>query len=149
MFVTSHRRPLVVLGAIGIGWLATACSPSQARREPTVPASIDTSSAAIAVATTPSYVTIENRAGLPLVDLNIAVRSTTGLSFGISISRLESSEKRELGVGTLRSRDGTEFNPRFQRPVEVRVTATDLVGKKYEVSAPWKYLHFRLPSAKR
>jgi hypothetical protein len=38
----------------------------------------------------------------------------------------------------LRGNDGTPFSPRWQRATQINVTATDVVGKKYDVKVPWK-----------
>ena len=134
-----RRRPLITVVALVAGWLATACSgTTSGQRESGSVGSSGTSSAAIAIQTTPSFVTIENRAGLPLVDVRIALKSVSGMSFSTSISRLETGAKRDLSLGDLRSNDGTSYSPRLQRPKEILVTATDLVGKKYDLTVPWK-----------
>ena len=131
------RHPLITVVALVAGCLATACSGTTSdQREPG--ASSGASPAAIAIETTSSYLTIENRAGLPLVDVRIAVKATNGLSFATLITRLETGAKRDLPFGDLRSNDGTTFSPQWQRPREILVTATDLVGKKYDMTVPWK-----------
>ena len=139
MFISSWRRPLVTLVALAIGVLATACSDALTRQGETgAIGSSGASPAAIGVETSASYVTIENRAGLPLVDVTVTVKSTSGIAFSKSISRLESGAKRELPLAELRGNDGTTFSPQFHRAREVVITATDLVGKKYDVAVPWK-----------
>ena len=135
----SPWRPLATLVVLAVGSLALACSDALSRQgDVGAVASSGTSPAAIAVATTSSFLTVENRAGLPLVDIDVAVKATNGLSFTKSISRLESSAKRDMSLGEFRSNDGTAFSPRFHTAKEVVITATDLVGKKYDVKVPWK-----------
>lgn len=137
MSVSSWRRPLVTLVALGIGVLPTACSDALTRQGET--GAVGSSGAsAIGVQTSASYVTIENRAGLPLLDVTVTVKSTSGVSFTKSLSRLESSAKRDLSLAEFRGNDGTTYSPQFHKAREVLVTATDLVGKKYDVAVPWK-----------
>jgi hypothetical protein len=50
---------------------------------------------------------------------------------------MENGEKRELSLGDFAGRDGTTFNRRVVRPKSVRVKAKDMVGKAYDVEAPW------------
>jgi hypothetical protein len=139
MSVSSWRRPLVTLVALAIGVLPTACSDALTRRGETgAIGSSGASPAAIGVEMSASYLTIENRAGLPLLNLTVIVKSTSGVSFSKSIPRLEASAKRDLSLAEFRGNDGTTYSPQFHRAREVIVTATDLVGKKYDVTVPWK-----------
>ena len=82
-------------------------------------------------------ITIENRAGLALTDVSVVVRPYGPLEFSMLISRLEASEKRDIPLNKLRSRDGTTFNPRFHKPKSVRITGRDTAGKSYEIEVPW------------
>ena len=139
MSVSPWRGLLVTLVVLAAGAGAMACSDAITRQSETgAVGSSGTAAAAIGVVTSASFLTVENRAGLPLVDVEISLKATNGLSFSKSISRLETSAKRDLSLAELRSNDGTTFNTRFQKPKEVVVKATDLVGKKYDVTVPWK-----------
>jgi len=139
MSVSPRRGLLVTLVVLAAGAGAIACSDAITRQSETgAVGSSGTAAAAIGVVTSASFLTVENRAGLPLVDVEISLKATNGLSFSKSISRLETSAKRDLSLAELRSNDGTTFNTRFQKPKEVVVKATDLVGKKYDVTVPWK-----------
>ena len=134
----SPWRPLATLVVLAVGSLALACSDALTRQADVgAVGSSGTSPAAIVVATSSSFLTVENRAGLPLVDIEVSLKAN-GLSFSKSISRLESSAKRDMSLGEFRSNDGTAFSPRFHTAKEVVITATDLVGKKYDVTVPWK-----------
>lgn len=137
MAVTWRRRPLVLAFAVTIAGLAAACSYTAGRESGAVGSS-GAQPAAIAVDRTAAYLTIENRAGLPLVDVSVVLAAANGLSFSTSIPRLESGAKHDLPFANLRGNDGTQFSPRWQRPTQIVVTATDLVGKKYDVKVPWK-----------
>ncbi len=139
MSVSSWRRPLVALVVLAAGAFAIACSDAITRQSETgAVGSSGTAPAAIGVVTSSSFLTVENRAGLPLLDVAISLKAANGLSFTKSISRLETAAKRDLSLAELRSNDGTTFNARFHKPKEVVVTATDVVGKKYDVTVPWK-----------
>jgi hypothetical protein len=50
---------------------------------------------------------------------------------------MENAEKRDISLGQFRSNDGTTFNPRVLKARQVTVTATDIVGKKHELTKPW------------
>ena len=52
---------------------------------------------------------------------------------------MENGEKRELSLGQFRSHDGTTFSPRFLKAKQVTVTATDIVGKKHELTKAWAH----------
>jgi len=139
MPVTPRRRLLSTLVLVAISAAATACSGTiTGQGEPGAVGSSGAAPAAIGVSTSASFLTVENRAGLPLLDAVITLKSTNGLSFSKPIGRLETSAKRDISLGELRAADGTTFSARFHTPREVVVTATDLVGKKYDVAVPWK-----------
>ena len=50
---------------------------------------------------------------------------------------MENGEKREISLGQFRSVDGTTCSSRVHKARQVRVTATDIVGKKHDVAIPW------------
>ncbi|MBI3490227.1 MAG: hypothetical protein HY047_00260 [Acidobacteria bacterium] len=93
--------------------------------------------APIAVQTSQMFVTVENKAGLPLVDVDVAILPVGGPAvFTKLVERIENGEKRDLSLGDF-SQGGTTFSLRIMRPKTVRVRAKDVVGKTYEVSVPW------------
>jgi hypothetical protein len=93
----------------------------------------------IGVQTSQMFITVENRAGLPLTDIKIEVVPYGGqASFTTSVYRLEGGEKRDLSLGQFGSRDGTPLNLRVVKPRIVRVTATDVSGKPHQVEVPWR-----------
>lgn len=95
--------------------------------------------AQIGVATSQYYLTVENRAGLTLYDMEIAIvpvgRATL---FTVSWGRMASKEKRDFPLSNFRGRDGTPFNMALHRPRSVLVTAKDMNGTPYKVETPWK-----------
>ena len=133
------RHPLITAVTLLVGWLAVACSDTlKGQREGGAVGSTGNSPAAIAVETSSLFVTVENRAGLPLVDVKIALKPPSGVLFTTSIWRLEPGAKRDLSLADFRSNDGTGFSLRLQRPKQVLVNARDPFGKKYEVTVPWR-----------
>ena len=139
MAITRSRRPLNVAVALATAWLAVACTSAVGQHEIGAVGSSGADAAAIAIdRTSSSYLTIDNRAGLPLVDVKVVLTAANGLSFSALIPRLESAAKRDLPFSDIRGNDGTSFNPRWHRPTQIAVTATDFVGKKYDLTIPWK-----------
>ena len=127
------RRILVCLSAVmALGIMASevACS-----RDNEAVQAADNSS--IGIETSPMFVTIENKAGGPLLDLTVAIQ-TPGPTYTSLVTRLEAGQKQELPLSSFSSRDRTTFNLRLMKPRAVHVTATDLASKKYEAQASWK-----------
>ena len=85
------------------------------------------------------YVTVENRAGAPLLETRVVINPVGGvLTFSRTIGRMENGEARDVALGDFRSQDGTSLNRGLVRPKSVVVKAEDLTGKKYEVTVPWQ-----------
>lgn len=94
--------------------------------------------APIGVQTSQMFVTVENKAGLPLVNIDVAIVPVGApTEFTKFVERLENGEKRDLSLGDFSGQGGTTFSLRIVRPKTVRVRAKDLVGKTYEVAVPW------------
>ncbi|MBI1874799.1 MAG: hypothetical protein HYZ58_18015 [Acidobacteria bacterium] len=92
----------------------------------------------IGISTSQMFVTIENRAGIPLMDIKVNIvpvgRATT---FIATWTRMEASEKHDFSLGAFRGQDGTPLNLRIHRPQSVVVTATDINQKAYKIESPW------------
>ena len=120
-----------VLGALALGVTLSGCSQGPGSGQ-TGPAFVDLKIGSL-------YITVENRAQRPLLDIRVAIKPVgASTEFIKIISRMEGSEKRDLSLGEFSGRDGTTFSLRVVRPKEVEVTATDLVGAKYQMTTPWK-----------
>lgn len=134
----------VVVGIVGVlvcGWIVSACSggSSQAGVPGTAGTSGQNEPVFVDLQVSSMFITIENRAAQPLLDVRVAIKPVgRPLLFTTTIPRLESSEKRDLSLSQLRGRDGTAFNLRAIRPEEISVTAVDLGGEKYEMRRPWE-----------
>src|SRR5262249_49399413 len=129
--VSRRRFPLLrSLSVIGLSALALLrCSGSAATNEQTV----------IGIETSQFSVVVENKVGMPLVDVDVAIipigRAT---QFTKMAGRMDNGEKREISLGNFYGRDGTPFSLRVVRPKSVRVTGKDLNNKAIEVEQPWK-----------
>jgi hypothetical protein len=131
--IVGHCRAVltIALATITLAVFTTACSGSgaAAQEDPNAPVLLGVSE---------PYITVQNRAGLALSDVTVAVVSYNGLEFTKTFSRIENSQRREISFTELSSRDGTQFNPRFYKAKAVRLRASDVVGKQYEVETPWR-----------
>lgn len=97
-------------------------------------------SAAIGLDMTPGgfLITVENKSGHPLTDMEIAIKPATGSApYTARVQRLETGSKRDFSLGEF-TEHGARINLNIVRPKEIVVTASDFDGKKYEVSLPWK-----------
>jgi hypothetical protein len=117
------------LALIGVTVSQTACAGDKE--------TVQAADAPIGIETGQLFVTIENRAGGPLIDLSVTVL-TPSAPYSYLVSRLEAGQKRDIPVSSFSSRDGTALNLRLIRPRNVRAAAKDLTGKSYESMAPWK-----------
>jgi hypothetical protein len=130
------RNALVVLGTLAFSWAGSGCGSSP---ETGVVGTAGGANGAIAVKTSSMYVSIENRAGGPLLDMQVVINPVGGpVTFSRTIARLENGESKDVALGDFRSSDGTSLNRGFVRPKNVVVKAQDLTGKKYEVMVPWQ-----------
>ena len=84
-------------------------------------------------------IVIENKVGMPLTDVDVAIVPVGGATeFKKFVGRMENAEKRDLSLGGFYGRDGTTFSLRVVRPRAVRVTGKDLNAKPYNVEARWQ-----------
>lgn len=128
------RRRLRFLGSlcwIGLTALALVkCSDSEPSAQ---------GEALIGVETSQFSVGVENKTGMPLVDVQIAIVPVGGVTqYTKMAGRMENGEKRDFGLGGFYGRDGTPFSLRVVRPKTVRVTGKDLNNKPIQVDVPWK-----------
>ena len=129
-----HRRHVVLLPVVAL-FTAAALAAGCAEEGPTELISAD---APVLLEPSQYYVTFENRAGLPLVDIRVSIVPYGPTEFTRVLTRVENTVKRQIPLNEFRSRDGTAFNLRVTRPKAVRVRAKDLNGKSYEAEVPWK-----------
>ena len=97
-----------------------------------------TSPSGLVVTFSQTYLTVENRTGVPLVEgaLEIVPRGIMP-PFRTTLPRVEGSGRLDLPYNLFRSRDGTPFRRGVTRTQSVRITATDVSGKKLEEEIPF------------
>jgi hypothetical protein len=117
------------LALIGVTVSQTACASDKEI--------VQAADAPIGIETGQLFVTLENRAGGPLIDLSVTVQ-TPAAPYSYLVSRLEAGQKRDIAVSSFSSRDGTGLNLRMVRPRTVHAVAKDLTGKSYDATASWK-----------
>jgi hypothetical protein len=126
-----RRRPVALLAVIAAVLVPLAGCADQG-------SAAQAADAPVLVEQHQTFITLQNRAGLPLVDVRLAVVPYSRTEFSKFLNRLESGERRDVMMSELSSRDGTTFSPRLVKAKTLRVTAGDIVGKKYEVEIPWE-----------
>lgn len=132
MAATFRRALVTIAGVTAAAWLVSGCGGASGTAS-------GSGLTAIGIETSQLFVTVRNLADGPLADVRIIVQPVgTSPGFAATISRMESGEKRDISLGDFRSNDGTSMNLRFIKPKQVVVTATDVVGKKLELTTPWK-----------
>jgi hypothetical protein len=95
--------------------------------------------AVIGIQTSQLSIVVENKVGMPLTDVNVAIVPVGGQTeFKKFVGRMENAEKKDLALGGFYGRDGTTFNLRVVKPRLVRVTGNDLNGKSYSVETRWQ-----------
>jgi hypothetical protein len=129
------RRRLRFLGSlcfVGLTGLALVkCSSSE-------PSSAQ-NDALIGIQTSQLSVVVENKVGMPLVDVEVAIVPVGGATrFTKFVRRMENAEKGDYELSSFYGRDGTPFSLRVVRPKTVRVTGKDLNNKVIQVEVPWK-----------
>ena len=130
--VSRHRlRFLGSLCFVGLTGLALVkCSSSEPAAQ---------NDALIGVQTSQLSVVVENKVGMPLLDVDVVIVPVGGVTqFSKFVGRMENAEKRDIALSSFYCRDGTPFSLRVVRPKTVRVTGKDLNDKAHQVDVPWK-----------
>ncbi len=129
------RLPLIIVPAALLVAIAAMTVTGCGRNRETVQAATNEP---IGIEPSNLFITLENRAGTPLTDLNVAIVAVTSQRFTKRLERLEDAARQDISLSDFSGADGTGFNLRFNTPKRVQVTATDLTGKKYDVSVRWQ-----------
>ena len=136
---TAFRRAGVLGAAVLVsGYLAASCS-SAPSGEAGAAGTSGGGAAFVGVNISSIFMTVENRAAQPMLDIRIAIKPIGGATeYTTLITRMEGSEKRTISLGDFRGRDGTPFSLRVVKPKEVSVTAVNLTDQKFAMTVPWK-----------
>ena len=139
MTLSLLRSVPATAGLLAAGWLLSACA-NTATSEAGALGTSGAEPSAITLQTSNQSVTVTNNAGKPIEDVLIAIQCVgTTPPFTSTLRRMENAETREISLSQFRSKDGTTFSPRFTKARQVTVTATDIVGKKHEVTRAWAH----------
>jgi hypothetical protein len=97
-----------------------------------------TASDPLVVTFSQTFLTVENRSGVPIVEgeMQIVPRGVMP-PFRTRLSRIEGTGRVELPYSQFYSRDGTPFRRGITRTRNVRLTATDVAGKKFDMEVPF------------
>jgi hypothetical protein len=139
MTLSLRRSVTAATALIAATWLISSACSSAGTTEAGALGTSGVDPTLIAVDTSNQFVVaVTNNAGQPLEDVRISIQPVgSAPPFTATIRRMENTERRELSPTEFRSNDGTTFTPRVYKARQVTVTATDLVGKKHEVTKPW------------
>jgi hypothetical protein len=139
MTLSLLRSVTATAGLIAAGWLVSACA-NTSTPEAGALGTTGGEPSAIALETSNQSVIVTNNAGKPIEDVRIAIQPFgPAPPFTSTLRRMENGEKREISLSQFRSTDGTTFSPRLTKARQVTVTATDIVGKKQEVTRAWAH----------
>lgn len=136
MGLSLRRIRFVVLAVLVAGSFVSACSDEEAASGAVGTAG---QSQSIVVTASTRGVSVENRAGRPVNDVQVAIRPVGGgPDFLQKVSTMDTGERKELALSEFRTSDKVSLNPMFIRPQQVTVTARDDQGTNYQVTVPWK-----------
>ncbi len=128
-FVLRVTLPLLALCA------ASACGGNP---EEAAAAGTAGSEAPFVIQVSQTYITIENRTGVPLAGGLIEIIPRGVLPpFKSTLPRLENGARRDVQLNTFRAPDGTTFNRNLARARTVKVTAKDVNGKEILFETPF------------
>lgn len=131
-----RRAQAAISGALFVAAVLPGCA-SPARESGAV-GTVGESRPAIAIDTSARSVTVENRSGAPLVDVQVVLNPVGSVPpFTTVIPRLEPGAVRSVALGEFRNENGRALNPMFVRPKNVVASAADTFGKRYQTTAPW------------
>ena len=96
------------------------------------------SDAAVVVARGERGITVENRAGRPLLNIRLVIEGRdNGASLAHTLPTLDTGATREVPFADFRSDDGTLFEAGSVAAKQVKTTARDTLGNNYDVTTPW------------
>ena len=119
---------ILTLSFVGLATLACAgCSSGDSAEAGAVGT---TATGPLSITVSSTYLTLENRAGVPIVDARVEI-IPRGVRppFRANVSRVEASAKHNMTFSQFRSPDGTPFHRGVVRARTLKVTAKDITGK--------------------
>ena len=93
----------------------------------------------VVIHTSKSAVTVENRAGRPLLNVRVAIGATEAPApFVRIIPSIDMGQTMTLPLTDFRTEEGVAFDPTAAAPTQVTVRARDTLTNSYEVTVPWQ-----------
>jgi hypothetical protein len=90
------------------------------------------------VSRTERGISLQNRAGRPLLNIRIAIESRDGAAvFVHTLPTLDAGASHEVPLADFRTEDGTLFDPGRVAPKQIKTTARDTLANSYDVTTPW------------
>lgn len=130
-------RRLALLAPLFVALSLTACSRSAAESGAT--GTSGNTDGPFVVGFEPTYITIENRTGSPIVDGQVEIILTGPRPpFRAYLSRIENMNKTNVAFREFLGIDGTEYSRRLAKARRVRIKATDVAGRAYEMEVPFQ-----------
>lgn len=129
------RGSLVVASLLLVAPLVAGCSSGENAEA----GAVGTSAAGpFGITASSTYLTIENRAGVPIIDTRIEI-IPRGVRppFSTTVARIEGSAKRDVPFNQFRSKDGTPFQRGVLRTRTLKITATDIRGNALTQEMPF------------
>ena len=96
------------------------------------------SAATVVVARTDTGISVQNRAGRPLLNIRAAIETRDGAVFLFTLPTLDAGVTREVRFADFHTEEGALFEPGSIVPTLVKTTARDTLGNKYDVTTPWE-----------
>ena len=129
--IRSTRTSLFALALIG----QLACT--NAAVDKAVGSGSDAS--AVVVARAERGITVENRAGRPLLNIRLVIEGRdSGAAFAYTLPTVDAGATREVPFAEFHSEDGTLFDPGSTAAKQIKTTARDTLGNSYDVTTPWE-----------
>ena len=116
-------------------WPVAACSSGDTAEAGAVGTA---ASDPLAVTFSQMYLTVQNQTGVPIVDAELQIVPRGVMPpFRTRLHRLETSQQLDVPFNQFYSRDGTPFRRGATRTRSLRITATNVTGKKFEQEVPF------------
>jgi hypothetical protein len=93
---------------------------------------------AVVVSRSERGVTVENRAGRPLLNIRLVIEGNTGAAFAYTLPTRDTGATREVPFADFRTDEGTLFEAGSRAAKQVKTTARDTLGNNYDVTTPWE-----------
>lgn len=129
---------LTLLASLLVAFWSASCAGSSGSETGGIGTS-GNANARLAIEMSQTYITIENRTGLALVDGQVEITPIGVLPpFKAALPRIENGQRRDVMLNSIRSIDGTPFRRGAIRARRIKITATDVNGKTHELEAPFQ-----------